>query len=128
MRYITITISILLLIIPHASAAIVYPYLDCEKVAKDNAKSHAMGLVFIHELYDNGASKKGDYVGHWMNVKEIHGKKYYIDMTYQRIFTSKDEVSMFWGDITSINGHNRKNEVFDLTVESPPFGIIYHYK
>lgn len=41
--------------------------------------------------------KKGEYVGHWMNVKEIHGEKYYIDMTYQRIFKSKEEVSMFWG-------------------------------
>ena len=127
MIYIAITVSILLLTIQHSSATIVYAYLDCEKVAKDNARSRAMGLVFIHELYDNGASKTGSYVGHWMNVKEIHGKKYYIDMTYQRIFSSKAEVSIFWGDITSQNGKNRQNEVFDLTVESPPFGIIYHY-
>lgn len=58
MRTVTVIISILVLMIQHSSAAIVYPYLDCEKVAKDNAKSHSMGLAFIHELYDNGASKK----------------------------------------------------------------------
>ncbi len=58
-------IVILLINVSIASATIRYPYLDCEKVAKDNAKIHSMGLVFIAEKYDNGEFKHGEYVGHW---------------------------------------------------------------
>jgi len=109
------------------SGAIKISSLDCEKVAKDSAKKHGMKLVFILEQYDNGAWKEGDYVGHWMNMKEIKGKRYYIDMTYHRIFTSKKEVSEFWGDITSIDGKNRNNEVFIYGEDSIPTKIIWHY-
>ena len=120
-------ITILILTV-HVDAAVVYPYLDCEKVAKDKSIELNMKMVFIAEQTDSGAWKQGEYVGHWLNVKEIKGKKYYVDFTYSRIFTSKQEVSGFWSDITSDNGRNRNNQVFEYGTDKMPYPIIWHYE
>lgn len=118
---------ILISLVGSANAAVVYPFLDCEKVAKEKASELNMKLVFIAEQTESGAWKQGEYVGHWLNMKEIHSKKYYVDFTYSRIFTSKEQVSEFWSEITSYNGKNRNNEVFVYGEDRMPYRMIWHY-
>jgi hypothetical protein len=96
---------------------------QCELIAKDYQNEFGGSLIWIQPMDKQGNFIHGIYYAHIIN--RAYNKErgiYYVDWYAQTYFNNTQEIHDWYKHIFSLD-----NEVFDLSIKRPEFGLIWNY-